>query len=90
MRPTFTGLRVAMTEPLAELELAGRLPCWTICGSTSSEIFCPAFFVNAFDFTAVDTDDWASDAEPVSVVRSRDAGSSSAATLPASTRRADM
>ena len=31
-----------------------------------------------------------SEAEPVSTVRSRDAGRSSAVTLPASTRRADM
>ena len=86
MRPTFTGLIVAVTAPLALLALAARRPCWTIWGSTSSETFWPAFLL-----TDVDADGAAeSVAEPDSVDNSMDAGRSSAATLPASTRRADM
>ena len=63
LRPTFTGLMVAVTAALALLALAVRLPCWTIWGSTSSEIFWPAFWR-----TDVDADCAAeSVAEPVSV-----------------------
>ena len=89
MRPTLTGLMVAIAEPLAALALAVRLPGWTICGSTSSEIFWPAFF-EVTDVDAARAAESESVAEPVSVFRSRDAGRISASALPASTRRADM
>ena len=85
-RPTLTGLMVAVTAALAELALAVPRPCWTIWGSTSSEILWPACVVADVDAVRAE----ASVAEPVSVVMSRDAGRSSAATPPASTRRADM
>ena len=86
LRPTLTGLMVAVTAPLAESALAVRLPCWTICGSTSRQIFWLAFLVTDVDAGRAAE----SVAEPVSTVRSRDAGRSSATALPASTRRADM
>ena len=86
LRPTLTGLILAVMAALAELALAVLAPCWTIWGSASSEMLWEA---------ALRTDDVAAEAaesvaEPDSVVMSRDAGRSSARALPTSTRRADM
>jgi len=86
LRPTLTGLMVAVMAALAELALAVPRPCWTIWGSASSEMRWEA----AFSTDDVSAEAAESVAEPDSVVMSRDAGISSARALPASTRRADM